>query len=248
MFAAALGYARGGWPVFPCRPGLKVPATRHGLKDASNDPDLIWSWWDRMPTANVAIATGAPGPDVVDIDIKNGSPGAESRARLARAGLLRGAFAEIITPSGGAHLYYIGTSQRNSVRARLGVDFRSRGGYVLAPPSIVDGRAYVLGDRLPVSAGQTVDWSAIVAYLDPPRPRKAVRHTDGPKSFTGLIAWMSERQQGERNAALFWAARCMVDDGGVDADFAALGEAAEKAGLSASEVDRTIASARRAVA
>ena len=26
----ALAYARRGWPVFPCQPGQKIPATRHG--------------------------------------------------------------------------------------------------------------------------------------------------------------------------------------------------------------------------
>jgi hypothetical protein len=31
----ALAYARRGWPVFPCQPGQKVPATRHGYKDAT---------------------------------------------------------------------------------------------------------------------------------------------------------------------------------------------------------------------
>jgi len=40
----ALGYARHGWPVFPCMPGSKEPATRHGFKDASTDPDRITAW------------------------------------------------------------------------------------------------------------------------------------------------------------------------------------------------------------
>jgi hypothetical protein len=30
MLRAALAYARLGWPVFPCRPGEKVPATHGG--------------------------------------------------------------------------------------------------------------------------------------------------------------------------------------------------------------------------
>ena len=34
----ALAYARRGWPVFPCLPGQKVPATRHGFRDATTDP------------------------------------------------------------------------------------------------------------------------------------------------------------------------------------------------------------------
>jgi hypothetical protein len=34
----ALAYARHGWPVFPCAPGAKIPATRHGFRDATTDP------------------------------------------------------------------------------------------------------------------------------------------------------------------------------------------------------------------
>ncbi len=34
----ALDLARFGWPVFPCLPDQKTPATRHGFRDASTDP------------------------------------------------------------------------------------------------------------------------------------------------------------------------------------------------------------------
>src|SRR6266542_926058 len=64
----ALAYASHGWPVFPCQPGGKEPATRHGFHDATTSPDRIRSWWRRQPAANLAIATGRPGPDVLDID------------------------------------------------------------------------------------------------------------------------------------------------------------------------------------
>jgi hypothetical protein len=37
----ALDYAAAGWSVFPCKAGSKQPATPHGFKDATLDPDQI---------------------------------------------------------------------------------------------------------------------------------------------------------------------------------------------------------------
>lgn len=74
LLAAALRYASAGWPVFPCTPDgtaapdHKAPLTAHGFKDATTDPARIRAWWHRWPDANVAIATGEPGPDVLDVD------------------------------------------------------------------------------------------------------------------------------------------------------------------------------------
>ena len=33
----ALAFATSGWPVLPCLPGQKVPATAHGYRDATTD-------------------------------------------------------------------------------------------------------------------------------------------------------------------------------------------------------------------
>jgi hypothetical protein len=108
----ALAYARYGWPVFPCQPGSKEPATRHGFRDATTDPDQIRWWWHRQPDANVAIATGAPGPDVLDVD-QHGEAGSGFAAlnRLKRAGLVEHYRAVVSTPSGGLHIYFTGSDQ-----------------------------------------------------------------------------------------------------------------------------------------
>jgi hypothetical protein len=102
-----------GWLVFPCRPNnpdcrdpkcrrCKAPLTEHGFEDATTDPEVIRAWWARWPAANVAIATGAPGPDVLDVDVKPGGSGWPALRRLKRAGLLTGAARLVRTPSGGA--------------------------------------------------------------------------------------------------------------------------------------------------
>ncbi|MGH3303219.1 MAG: bifunctional DNA primase/polymerase, partial [Streptosporangiaceae bacterium] len=85
----ALAHAERGWPVFPCRPGSKEPATRHGFRDATTDPAQIRAWWLRWPDANLAIATGAPGPDVLDVDHHGQAcHGYGALMRLKRADLL----------------------------------------------------------------------------------------------------------------------------------------------------------------
>ena len=46
---AALTYASWGWHVIPVVPNGKVPATQHGVKDATIDPEQITRWWAQNP-------------------------------------------------------------------------------------------------------------------------------------------------------------------------------------------------------
>ena len=64
----ALAFAARGWPVLPCLPGQKIPATTHGYKNATTDEQQITEWFGHGQQWNLAIATGTPGPDVLDID------------------------------------------------------------------------------------------------------------------------------------------------------------------------------------
>lgn len=181
---AALAYAdQHGWPVFPGRPDnpacpnsrcheCKAPLTSHGFEDASTDAGQIRAWWRRWPRANVLIATGAPGPDVVDVDRKPDGDGFTALGRLRRAGMLTGAAMLVRTRSGGIHVYFTGTSQRKGALPRHHLDFQASGAYVIAPPSSVHGRAYQMIDRRASAA--TFDWAAAKRVLDPPRePRPA---------------------------------------------------------------------------
>lgn len=239
----ALSYARTGWPVFPCLPGAKVPATPHGCKDATTDLDTVAAWWRRMPTANVAIATGAPGPDVVDFDCKAGAPGISSLRRLRRAGLLAGACRLVGTPSGGWHLYFAGTTQHNGSIARHGVDFRSAGGYVVAPPSTVAGNAYLEHDAREPAA--TVDFGRIRRFLDPPPTRRQTSGTPSGGDVAALAAWVARQPAGNRNAGLYWAACRAAQEGATGDDLDTLVAAACTADLPEMEARRTVASAYR---
>lgn len=139
---AALGYARRGWPVFPCKPRTKQPLTKHGCKDATTDEATIWSWWGRWPAANVGIITGAPS-DVIVLDLdKRPETGIDGDKTLQGLQKRYGQMPETvkqITGGGGSHLFFQhpGGHISNSVsKLGPGIDVKGDSGYVLAPPSV----------------------------------------------------------------------------------------------------------------
>ena len=241
--AWALAYASRGWPVFPCQPGTKEPATRHGFHDASTDQDQIRSWWERNPHANLAIASGAPGPDVLDVDHHGpAGNGYSALMRLKRADLLDAAGTIVRTPHSGLHVYFRGSRQASGRLPRHHLDFKSVGGYVLAPPSQVDGKSYRLVRRAVPSGG--LAWAAVTGLLvpQPDRPARSVVVASGD---TGrLAAWVERLDEGNRNAGLFWAA-CRAVESGQAGWLDEIAAAAAKTGLAEREISRTIDSARR---
>jgi hypothetical protein len=239
----ALAYAARGWPVFPCQAGQKTPATAHGHLDATTDPGQITAWYTRHPLWNLAIATGVPGPDVLDVDEHGpAGNGYTAFARLSKAGLVDGASAYVRTPSGGLHAYFTGSDQRNGHLPAYHLDFlRSRGGYILAPPSCVNGQPYQLIQTLRADGG--LDWATVTALLEPsrqprrPQPRLA-------SSPTHLAQWVASQPEGNRNSGLFWAANRALDADPA-ADLSPLAAAACQAGLEDKEIARTLDSARK---
>jgi hypothetical protein len=247
---AALTYARVGWPVFPCREGSKEPAARNGFHDATTDERQIRDWWKREPDRNVAIATGKPGPDVVDVDVHKEGTGYAAFNWAKQAGLVDGYNAVIRTPSRGMHLYYEGTEQRSGRLPERHLDFRSQGGYIVAPPSSTPDGSYEVIKHSPAT-GATVSWDQITKFLTPEaeHPRQPVRQPDADgTSLDRLAAWVSKRHEGDRNFPLFYAAKqahlaAQLDHEGIER----LVDASLQSGLRGGEREarRTIASAQR---
>ena len=130
--AAALGLAARGIDVFPCRPRGKAPATRSGFHDATTDAGQVAAWWsDDRPALNIGVPTGMRF-DVIDVDPPHG---AASLAELEAAGLIPTVVMRVETPRGGLHLYIRPTGDGCTTGLLPGIDYRGRGGYVLAPPS-----------------------------------------------------------------------------------------------------------------
>jgi hypothetical protein len=240
----ALAYAACGWPVFPCQPHQKTPATPHGYRDATTDEHQITTWFTRNLHWNVAIATGVPGPDVLDVDDHGAAGnGYAAYATLSNAGLLDGVAAYVRTPSGGLHAYFRGSAQHNGHLPAHHLDFRSRGGYVLAPPSQVDGKPYRLIRTVQADGG--LDWAAVTALLEPQRQITRPQPRPAPgRDLSHLARWVASQAEGNRNAGLFWAAnRALEADPAADLSF--LAAAARQAGLEDKEITRTLDSARK---
>lgn len=239
----ALTCAGWGWPVFPCRPGTKEPATRHGFRDATTDQEQIRSWWERWPDANLAIATGTPGPDVLDVDDHGeAGNGYAALGRLQRARFLEGAGAVVRTPHGGLHLYFVGSTQPSGRLADHHLDFKAAGGYVVAPPSQVDGRPYYMV-RQAEPRGE-LSWRMAAAALEPHPARSARAATRAIADARGLAGWVGRLEEGNRNAGLFWAA-CRAVEAGQPRALDEIAAAASSTGLGLQEIARTIDSARR---
>jgi hypothetical protein len=137
LLQAALRYAELGYPVFPCVPGGKAPATAHGFLDATTDAGQIETWWTARPDANIGMPTA--GLLVVDVDgADNPWPG-EDLECLGDCPLS-------MTPRGGRHYIFRQPAGKSwsSTAGRLApkVDTRANGGYIVLPPSVVGGKAY----------------------------------------------------------------------------------------------------------
>jgi hypothetical protein len=112
----------------------------HGVKDATINRARILAWWTRHPQANIGLACGHRF-DVLDVD---GSVGAQAIRTLATEHGLQSSGPLVRTGGAGWHYYLAPTGLGNASPAGLAhVDWRGRGGYVVAPPSRhASGQAY----------------------------------------------------------------------------------------------------------
>jgi hypothetical protein len=214
---AAAYYASIGWPVFPCRPGMKTPMTINGCKDATTDPVKVAAWWANHPTANIGLHC-ADGIAVVDVDVGTDGAGKPINGfeSLERAGLtLPGDGVIQQTPRGGRHYIFRATEPvRNKNGWMPGVDIRSTGYYIMLAPSIhPNGKPW---------QWLTAPQGPLTAYPDAFRPAPAPmpwkdRPTTPPPSTPAIdraIAYLDSIPPAIQGAgghdALLWVFRVLV--------------------------------------
>jgi hypothetical protein len=142
---STLGYARmyvaHGWPLLVCHPRTKDPLGElvpHAVHSATTNLERIASWLRKYPDANLGVACGAPGPQVLDLDYPDRAPAAVLvAARDPRVPKVR---SHRTARSG--HAYFAGTDA-GTIDLGYG-ELRGHGSYTMVPPSIhPTGEAYV---------------------------------------------------------------------------------------------------------
>jgi hypothetical protein len=280
LLDAALGYAAHGIPVYPvhwprhvpggtnlacsCRRGVacdrpaKHPLVLHGVNDATTDPGQLERWWQQWPAANLGLATGIVF-DALDVD---GPAGVAALRQLARTAGLRLPGPVVRTGGGGWHYWFAPTGLGNRPPHGLThIDWRGRGGCVLAPPS-----RHVSGGRYRWLRGlDQTPLPEVPAALrrlltpDPATPTRLARpdgldlagHPYGRRVLAAELAALGRATPGQRNRTLNqtafkvyrYVASGLLDDQEVTLAFTT---AALAVGLNAAEVGRTLASARTA--
>lgn len=155
---AAISLAEKGIPVYPAypadTPGGKGKApwgVTGGFKGATTDPDQIKTWWEKNPSASVAIPTGKPsGIYVLDVDSKNDHTGTIiARMKVkSKAEWIDGLFKKmprVVTFNKGLHFYFrsqedlptenLAEAQRIDGKGGVIIETRAKGAAILVPPS-----------------------------------------------------------------------------------------------------------------
>jgi hypothetical protein len=255
-----------------CRdPGCGQPAKHplgslvpHGVKDATCNRARVLAWWTRHPQANIGLATGHAF-DVLDVDEPEG---ARAIRELAATHGLHSSGPVVRTGGGGWHYYLAPSGLGNARPAGLAhVDWRGRGGYVVAPPS-----RHASGHPYRWVGGRDLD----TPLAEVPAPLRARLERRSPQRSPGLVelaaagvdlgdrygraalaqelARVATAPVGHRNRQLWESTRNLynlVATGALDhreVDQALLA-AAERCGLLAEEprqTHRTLASGRQA--
>jgi Bifunctional DNA primase/polymerase, N-terminal len=236
LLSVAVFYAQEhGFHVFPCRPytkdqdrKAKAPFTWHGCLEATTDLDMITRWWTRWPPAAIGINCGRSGLVVIDCDrAKPLLPPYDAMPGVIDGEDVLSVLAEqhgfpwtrsVRTASGGVHYYYrapidgdlIGPSQ-----GKLGpmIDVRAGESYVIAAGSWADGTHYTVLDRQPIQP--LPDWLAQMARREERKPAQTAPESiphDGFQALRALVNHLLGVPVGQRNGALYWAARRAAGD------------------------------------
>jgi hypothetical protein len=214
-FESALWWVGHGLSVFPLIPRSKAPAISNGFLGATLDTNKVRLWWDKNPSYGVGVAV-PDGIIVTDFDAL-----AHEHLMDTVDMTLPDTF-HTCTPGkgGGRHFWWrlpVGVVIPPRVKAMPGLDIRTKGSYVVSPPSEhPDGGLYQWGD---LEALETFDpnllplcpaWVIEACVSQPGAP-------EGQKERVNLLSMLRGIEPGARQVGLFRAA-CSMRSRGFEAE------------------------------
>jgi putative DNA primase/helicase len=211
---AALGYARNlDWPVFPIAPGRKAPPlVASWPQRATADPKIVDGWWAIWPDANVGLHCAA----LLTLDVDARKNGRATLDSLISQFCRLPPTVASLTPNGW-HVFLRCPARVGNSASQLGpgLDVRSRGGYVVLPPSIrADGVYHWAHRRAPdeIDLADAPEW---LVRLLTPQPRSPPRPSPRLVMPERLVRYALNQDleavraapSGRQNATLYVTAR-----------------------------------------
>jgi hypothetical protein len=173
---AAEWYVLHGFDVLALKPGTKDPHTKHGKDDATSDVEQIREHWAKHPDDNIGLRP-EPNELVIDVDTE-AAHGANGYATLAsmvdELGPLPHDADTAKTPTGGQHIWLQYPGGEHNGGLGPGIQIKGHGGYVVGPPSVIDGKRYRWEQltTCPLKTALPDQWLAeVIKTPPPPRPK-----------------------------------------------------------------------------
>lgn len=213
LLSAALAYVSIGWHILPCwwiekneegknhcacgnescaSPG-KHPLQKlvpWGQTSATTDPELVKSWWERFPKANIAVFLAPSGLCAIDIDPRNGGIDTIDDVEAKHGALVSDLLQ--FSGGGGEHRIFLKPGDNQTLPGKLGagVDVKLNGYIMLEPSNHVSGGSYMFeassDPRDGIMASPLPDWL-----------RDLSGHKVVSSTATGRVIPVSEEQRAE---------------------------------------------------
>lgn len=214
MLNGALFWAKQGFKVIPvhtisrgnctcgkmvCKSQAKHPMVKDWQDWATTDVDKIRQFWQSRPNANIGIVC-ENGLQVLDADLKGDGPNNLKYLEMLEAPIKT---VTIQTGSGGLQKYFLDKSYEssNKIRFEEGLDWKAKGGYVVAPPSLhKSGKRYKIlnhNGEHKLAFAEVPEWLKVMLERKEKNTKPNKRGGGGGKSKTGIVV-----SEGGRNSYL----------------------------------------------